>query len=134
MIEVRKLSDCHVPSLIYEANLPKVGPVVDFVRYSPHAWAGLVDGNFACMWGLVPPTLLSDNAYLWLIVNELVDEHKFLFVRHSQIEMARMLDLYPTITGYCDVRHVRSMQWLRWLGAKFDLAIGPTAPFTITRV
>ena len=136
MITVRRMEDCHVPSIIAEANVARDGKIAiaDFVRYSLHSWAGFVDERFACMWGLVPLTLLSDSAYLWLIVNELIDDHKFVFIRHSQIEMAKMLEIYPTIVGHCDRRHIRSMQWLKWLGAKFDPMEGQTAHFTIVRV
>jgi hypothetical protein len=79
----------------------------------------------------VPPTLLSDHAYLWLMVNDLVKEHQFCFVRHSQMELAKMLEKYPTIVGHCDRRHKDSMRWLRWLGAKFSDEPGPYASFMI---
>lgn len=105
-----------------------------FIRHSECCWLGKIDGEFACIWGLIPPTLLSSTAYLWLLVGEPVDRHKFVFVRHSQIEIRRMLDIYPTIVGHCDVRHKRSMQWLKWLGAKFAMPNEEwAAAFTIVR-
>jgi hypothetical protein len=135
MIEVLRLADCNIPSVVKDANVPAESRLIvhNFIRYSVHAWAGFSDAEFACMWGLIPPTLLSDSAYLWLIVNERVDEHKFLFIRHSQLEIAKMLEIYPKIVGHCDVRHTRSMLWLKWLGAQFDMSMGPAAPFTIVR-
>ena len=30
------------------------------------AYAGFVDDDFICCWGLVPPTFLSNEAYLWM--------------------------------------------------------------------
>jgi hypothetical protein len=135
IIQVRRIEDCNVPSVIASANVLPVDRVTitNFIRYSPCCWVGFVNERFCCMWGLVPPTLLSDTAYLWLFVNELIEEHKFVFVRHSQIQMQKMLDMYPIITGHCRRDHVRSMQWLRWLGAKFDQHDGLVASFTITR-
>lgn len=100
---------------------------------SSKAWVGKVDGKTACIWGLVPASLLSDTAYLWLLTTELVEDHQFLFVRHSQIEIRRMLEVYKTICGHCDVRNTRSVRWIKWLGGKFDTSRGPVATFTIGR-
>lgn len=135
MITVVNAHDLYVPSLLVDANIPleHEAEIARFIRFSPQCWAGFHDNQFACMWGLIPPTLLSTSAYLWLVVGELVEEHKFIFVRQSQLEVAKMLEIFPEIVGHCDVRHERSMQWLKWLGAKFDYSQGPACPFTITR-
>lgn len=98
---------------------------------SEERWIGTVDGVVACLWGLIPPTLMSDRAYLWLYNNELVDEHKFAFIRHSQVQMKRMLKLYPIIVGDCLISNDSGRQWLRWLGATFGPPDGPLAPFEI---
>jgi hypothetical protein len=37
------------------------------VARSSDTWAGLVDEEVACVWGLIPPSILGDKAYLWLI-------------------------------------------------------------------
>lgn len=90
---------------------------------------GLVDGKLACVWGLIPPTLLSDSAYLWLLTTPLVAEHKFLFVRHSQIHIQELLKTYPKIIG--DVGNQQAKRWLEWLGAKFHKQIGGRVSFVI---
>jgi hypothetical protein len=74
---------------------------------------------------------MSDQAYLWLYHNELVDAHKFAFVRHSQIHMQRMLKIYPTIIGDCLISNESGRQWLKWLGAVFTVPNGPLVPFYI---
>jgi hypothetical protein len=86
---------------------------------SEQRWAGLVDGTIACLWGLIPPSLLSDQAYLWLMHTPLVENHKFRFIRHSQIQMKKMLELYPNIVGDCLISNRTGKKWLEWLGAKF---------------
>ena len=103
------------------------------ITASTMTWVGYVEDEPACMWGLIPPTLLSSQAYLWLLVTKLVQEHQFCFVRHSQLELAKMLERYPSIVGHCDRRHADSMRWLRWLGAKFSDEPGQYATFTIAR-
>ena len=94
---------------------------------------GLVNGEVACMWGLIPPTLLSDTAYLWLLTTNLVEEHKFLFVRHSQMYVKEALNYFPNIVGDVMVTNVGAKRWLKWLGAEFGESDGRKIPFVIRR-
>src|SRR5712664_493386 len=56
-----------------------------YLTFSAKLCIGSVDGKLCCAWGLIPPSMLSERAYLWLFSTELVGEHKFMFVRNSQI-------------------------------------------------
>lgn len=94
-------------------------------------WIGLVDGRPVCAWGLVPPTVLSDRAYLWLYASAAVDEYKFLFVRYSQRVVETLRESYPIIHGICDVTNPRAIRWLRWLGANFSDPYDGHVPFVI---
>lgn len=94
-------------------------------------WVGYVDDTPVCAWGLVPPSILSDRAYIWLYASPLVDEYKFLFVRQSQRVMEELRQYYPHLYGVCNVNNARAIRWLQWLGAEFDPAIGTTLPFHI---
>lgn len=96
-----------------------------------HLWVGRIGEDIVCAWGLVPPSLLADEAYLWLYSTPAVAEHKFLFVRYSQRVMEEMLKLYPTIVGLTDSSAKDSIRWLKWLGAKFDGTKGKYLSFTI---
>src|SRR5258708_39200660 len=87
-------------------------------------WTGTVDDQLVCCWGLIPPSLLSNQAYLWMWASEAVRDHQFLFVRHSQRVMVRMLLRYDTIVGHCLIKSPQSIRWLKWLEASFG---GPTA-------
>lgn len=98
---------------------------------SQERYVGTVDGCIACMWGLVPTTLLSNRAYIWLFHNHLVEDHKFAFIRHSQRQVERMLKVYPEIYGDCVVSNETGHNWLRWLGAEFGPQNGAFTPFTI---
>lgn len=100
---------------------------------SEHSWTGLVDGQIVCLWGLCPPTLLSDQAYIWLLTTDEIEEHKFLFIRHSQMMMEKMLDVYPVIIGEVEINNFRARQWLRWLGAKFITRKNGTISFEIRK-
>ena len=92
---------------------------------------GEVDGKVACVWGLIPPSLLSDSAYLWLLTTDIVAENKFLFVRHSQRYVEEMLKEYPLIIGDCMLDNPQAVRWLRWLGAHFHDPVDNRLPFSI---
>lgn len=103
-----------------------------FVMASSTLWAGVYNGRLICVLGLVPPTLLSDRAYLWFHATEAAKD-QFLIVRHSQIVVRKMLEMYPTIVGQCEVSAERSIRWLKWLGASFGEPEGQLVPFVIRR-
>jgi len=98
---------------------------------SSDVWTGWIDGNFACVWGLCPPTILSDRAYLWLYTTDRVKGNEFVFVRQSQIAMREMLQHFKTIYGYCAEGADASRRWLRLLGARFDEPSEGRVPFQI---
>jgi hypothetical protein len=92
---------------------------------------GLVDGEIACVWGLIPPTLLSTTAYLWLLTTDIIAEHKFLFIRHSQRYIEQALEIFPNIIGDCIVGNQSAKRWLTWLGAEFSEPVSGRWPFVI---
>jgi hypothetical protein len=104
-----------------------------FIAASVAVYSGLVNDKVLCLWGLIPPTLLSDQAYLWLYTTPAAEEHQFILVRRGQIEMKKMLEEYPKIVGHCEVGAERSIRWLKWLGAEFGAADGKLIPFLIQR-
>lgn len=103
------------------------------LQFTRHLWAGSVDGKIACIWGLIPPTLMSTQAYLWLYTTELVKDHTFLFVRYSQRAIEQMLEEYPTIVGVCEANNTRAIRWIKWLGGTFNEPVGRGIPFIILR-
>lgn len=99
--------------------------------FASHLWIGYVGEIPVCAWGLVPPTFLSDSAYLWLYSTDAVDEYKFLFVRHSQLIMEEMKKLYPVIYGVCALSQPKSIRWIKWLGGEFGYPGESHIPFMI---
>ena len=103
------------------------------VSSAAQVYIGFIDGEITCFWGLVPPTLLSDHAYLWLYTTEGLAGHEFLFVRQSQVALQQMLKEWPIITGHVLAQNTKAIRWLRWLGAEFIPTEGAVIPFTIRR-
>jgi hypothetical protein len=100
---------------------------------SSELYKGYVDDEFVCCWGLVPPTVFSTQAYLWMYTSEAVAKHQFLFVRRSQIIVEDMLSRYDSLIGHCVANSRTSRRWLRWLGAQFGPQVGDLVPFIIRR-
>ena len=120
---VRRSPVSHVPGA--ERTL------AECMRRSIEVRYGMLDGEVACMWGLIPPTLLSEAAYLWLLTTDIVAEHKFLFVRHSQRYVEEALCTFPTIIGDVVAGNDQALRWLKWLGAEFLVPVDGRIPFTI---
>ena len=105
-----------------------------WILTSAYAFTGWVDEEVACIVGLICPTLLSEQAYLWLHCTPLVEQHKFLFVRYSQRWLETALEEYPVIVGHTLVSNTSGIRWLsRYLGAKFGEPEGLAVPFMIRR-
>lgn len=100
---------------------------------SVRVWGGYIDHDLVCIWGLIPPSLLSNQAYLWMHATPAVKSHQFIFVRHSQRVMETMLKQYEQIVGHCRVGAADSIRWLSWLGAEFGEPEATIVPFTIRR-
>lgn len=103
------------------------------VTSASQLWTGFIDGELVCIWALVPPSFLSNGAYLWLYTTDALAGNEFVFVRQSQIATQAMLRQYEYIEGHVHADNVKGVRWLRWLGAEFGLPIGKAIPFVIRR-
>jgi hypothetical protein len=103
------------------------------IRMSEEVWFGLHNDRVAAVWGLIPPSLISNRAYLWLLTTDLVDEHKFVFIRHSQLVIEDALKRYAIVVGHVEVGNYAARKWLRWLGAEIGIPEKGFSPFVIRR-
>lgn len=109
--------------------------MLDYCQTLGEVWSGFIDGQFICCWGLIPPSFLSTQAYLWMWGPPKL-KHQLVFIRHSQIQVRRMLERYDTIVGECLVGATSARRWLQWLGADFDQPHSDKpglVPFTIRK-
>ncbi len=89
--------------------------LLEKMKASARVWVGLVDSEITCMFGIYASTTLNNEAYLWLLTNEIVDEHKFLFVRYSLKFIKELLKEFSTIKGHALISNIRAINWLLWL-------------------
>ena len=133
---IRRMSGDSAYDLIYSPYLDTLS-VVDqetmhrAMHNSAVVWVCYDVGEILCCWGLIPPTLVSDRAYLWLYTTEHYTKHLFYFIRHSQRAVEEALREYPHLHGHCKTNAPKSIRWLRWLGAVFAEPTGDLIPFEI---
>jgi hypothetical protein len=114
-----------------EALVPMSEENLKVAKLSKHLFAGYYNGALMCVMGLIPQTLLSDEAYLWLITMNCVGRHKIVFgiAAHGFIKTI-LESYYPKLIGHCEAR---SVKWLRHLGAEIGGMENGLATFRITR-
>lgn len=127
---VRGLISSHIETNLEPSQLERFQR---FILVSQSVWYCEIDGEFVGMWGTVPPTLMSDTTYLWVYTNEKVKEHQFVFIRHSQLAIAEVLEHWHAVHGHAVVGANKSIRWLKWLGAEFGEPEGNLIPFVIRR-
>src|SRR5689334_9960766 len=115
-------------------DIPGAGETLDTLLIrSTVRHIGLVNGEVAAVWGLIPQSLLSNQAYLWLLTTDLAEAHKFLMVRYSQMFVEQALRHYEKIVGHCEAGNFGAKRWVKWLGGEFGPGDGKKVPFQIKR-
>jgi hypothetical protein len=80
--------------------------------------------------GFVPPSTLSDSAYVWVHTTSEANQHRLVVARLARRWMATFHSRYPTLFGHC-VGSPGSMAWLGSLGAQFATDGSGLIQFTI---
>lgn len=118
-------------SKFYEVEAKDLA-MLDYCQRLGEVYTGFIDDEFICCWGLIPPSFLSTQAYLWMWGPRKL-KHQLVFIRQSQIQVRRMLERYDTIVGECLIVASSARRWLQWLGAEFGSPQNGLIPFTIRK-
>jgi hypothetical protein len=90
-------------------------------RFCSEILVGMFGGSPLCYIGLAPRTLISSEAYAWMLVTSEGEKHPFLLARYARGVLETVLLKYPIIYGHCF--NAKSARWLRSLGAEFTSEI-----------
>lgn len=129
---IRRIGPHEAADLVGDVAYPK-GEINRHLLSTTHIEAGYVDGILVAIWGLIPPTIVSNQAYIWVYTTAGLEGHEFIFVRQSQKVVKKFLEEYDTIVGVTEVGEDRSIRWLKWLGAEYGVPQGKWKPFVIRR-
>lgn len=95
------------------------------INYSVSAWTIEVDGEPAGLFGVHPQSMLGGIGSPWMLGTPALETAASTLTREGRRYIRRMLDMFPTLINYTDVRNVKSIRWLRALGFSFDIAPQP---------
>lgn len=136
-VAIETVDKATAAALISSSNVHKLGEdeIEKFDRYLKATlviWAGVRNNQPVNLWGVIPPTMLADVAYLWHYLLAPAEEHTFVLARHSRLAVERVLKHYPRLVGHCRMGDDEAQKWIRWLGGEFGYPSGDLIPFTIT--
>lgn len=94
-------------------------------RHGGEAWAAIIDGQVAALFGVARPSLLSTRAVPWLLTGELAGRYPLVLWRGSKVVAADWLERFGHLEQYVDARYEQALRWARRLG--FEVA--DPAPF-----
>lgn len=97
---------------------------------STEAWAGTVEGEVACIFGVGPLSLLGGEGCPWLLGSDLMARHAMAFARRNRAMVARWLATYPVLRNHVDARNTQAIRWLGWLG----FTVKPPVPYGVSRL
>lgn len=98
------------------------------IRVSHDVYAGLVDDNPACLFGLGIGDQLAGVARPWLLGTPLIDRHRIAFLRNNRDVVEMWSRHWRVLENWVDARNVVAQRWLAWLGFTLDEA-APFGPF-----
>jgi len=96
------------------------------------------DGIPVVMFGLMPKDMSTGT--LWMFTTDGIKDIGRLFVRNSKRWIEEMLNIYPTLEGFVDLRNEESIKWLTFLKVNWGetVSIGidkmPFRKFTFTNI
>lgn len=107
--------------------------VPKLIAKSDASFCGRVDGEIACVWGIVNEGFVSP-AKVWMLTTPLVERAWVRFIRESRDFIAWGLARYGTLGGEVVCSNAKSERWLRWLGFEVlgepvETAVGPAKFF-----
>lgn len=80
------------------------------------AYTGLIDGEPACMFGIVRANLLGGFGVPWLVGTDCVERNARAFLRESRPVFDALRTGYHVLANHVDERNTAAHRWLRWLG------------------
>ena len=87
------------------------------IAYSRDAWAVLLDGKPAVVFGV---GVMADAGNIlgipWLVATDEIERHPVRFYRTSKKVIALMKRRYARLMNWVDARNTLSVRWLKWAG------------------
>jgi hypothetical protein len=97
--------------------------LMDGYKQSTLCYTVTFKGEPIAMYGCVPHNFLGDTASIWLLATNSLCNCRRKLLKYDRLFVKHMLNHYPKLSNFIDIRNHFSKRWLSWLGAKFEEAI-----------
>jgi len=88
----------------------------------------IADNEVLAMGGILrPKDIMANEAPIWFLTSQKLDKVERSFLRQCRNFIKIMLNIYPVLYNYVDIRNKPAILWLKWIGAKF----GEIVPFGV---
>lgn len=105
-----------------------IGALEMSVARSSHSYTATADGEVACMFGVVPLSLLVGIGSPWMLGTDLVPKYPGAFIKHSAPYIRGMLEAYPHLFNFVDARNAKAIRWLKRVGFTLHAPV-PHGPY-----
>lgn len=96
--------------------------LLESIEHSHVCRVGLVDGEYACIYGVRRQSLLSDDGLIWMLGTDILSKHWVRFLKENTEEIKDITANTKFVENWCDIRNKITIRWLKWLGFEFDEA------------
>lgn len=86
------------------------------LKCSTKSWAGTVDGEAICIFGVAPLSFVSKIGSPWLLGTDKIIEHAIPFLRRNKKIISEMHQIYDRLENMVHADNTASKQWLKWMG------------------
>jgi len=80
----------------------------------------LINDRPEICFGINAENLLGNEAIIWMLSSERIKRINYRFAKYSRTYVDYFLTYYSRLYNYVHVNNIISINWLRFLGAKFD--------------
>lgn len=88
----------------------------DCLAWSHESYAGFIEGELACLFGVGPGSFLLNAGVPWMLSSPVVERHPRSFFIASRAVVRAWLERYDSLEQMVDARHHQALRWLRHLG------------------
>ena len=79
-----------------------------------------VEGHPVGMFGIVPQTILSKTASIWLLGSSEIEKIQKTFLKNSRKFIDLFLSYYPYLENFVSCERKRTLKWLKHIGATIE--------------
>lgn len=95
---------------------------------SMHAYAALIDGSVAAIWGVWPRSAFSSEAFPWMLCSDLAVRHPKAVHAYSTAWVVHVKAEFKWLHNYVSPRNVVAIRWLTRLGFEVSEELTPFGP------